>query len=155
MPPLAAGSVPVTPVVRGSPVALVSVAAEGVPKLGVVNAGLFDRTTEPVPVDVVVPVPPEVTASAVPSVSEASELNASTTLVPSQYNTLYWPAGTAIPDPPEVFSVRANPPVVSLRKKYSLLTAGQMTFLASPGAPVATMNILRASSAAPSVLLRV
>jgi hypothetical protein len=39
-------------------VALVRVAAEGVPKFGVVKVGLEERTTEPVPVDEVTPVPP-------------------------------------------------------------------------------------------------
>ena len=58
VPPLATGKVPVTPVVSGSPVALVSVAAEGVPRFGVVNAGEVDKTTLPVPVLVVTPVPP-------------------------------------------------------------------------------------------------
>ena len=58
VPPLAIGKVPVTPVVSGKPVALVNVAAEGVPRLGVVKVGLLERTTEPVPVEVVTPVPP-------------------------------------------------------------------------------------------------
>ena len=58
MPPLAIGSVPVTPVVSGKPVALVRVAADGVPRLGVVNAGEVDKTTAPEPVEVVTPVPP-------------------------------------------------------------------------------------------------
>jgi hypothetical protein len=50
VPPLATGSVPVTPVVRGSPVALVRVAAEGVPRSGVVRAGLVANTAAPLPV---------------------------------------------------------------------------------------------------------
>jgi len=64
---------PEMPVATGSPVALVRVAAEGVPRFGVVSAGLFDRTTEPVPVDVVTPVPPLATPSvpAIVSVPEA------------------------------------------------------------------------------------
>ena len=64
---------PEMPVATGSPVALVKVAAEGVPRFGVVSAGLFDRTTEPVPVDVVTPVPPLATPSvpAIVSVPEA------------------------------------------------------------------------------------
>ena len=40
VPPLATGKVPVTPVVKGSPVAFVSTAADGVPSAGVVNVGL-------------------------------------------------------------------------------------------------------------------
>lgn len=58
VPPLATGSVPVTPVVRGNPVALVSTTAEGVPSAGVTNVGLVDKTVFPDPVEVVVPVPP-------------------------------------------------------------------------------------------------
>jgi len=40
VPPLAIGSVPVTPVDKGSPVAFVKVPLEGVPKTGVVKVGL-------------------------------------------------------------------------------------------------------------------
>jgi hypothetical protein len=50
VPPFAIARVPVTPVVKGRPVAFVNVAAEGVPKLGVVNVGLVARTTDPEPV---------------------------------------------------------------------------------------------------------
>jgi len=64
VPPLAVGSVPVTPVVKGRPVALVNTAADGVPRAGVVNVGLDARTTAPVPVAVVTPVPPDVTGNA-------------------------------------------------------------------------------------------
>ena len=63
VPPLATGSVPVTPVVRGNPVAFVSVAADGVPRFGVTSVGLFDRTTFVVPVEEVTPVPPLATGS--------------------------------------------------------------------------------------------
>ena len=61
-PPLANGSTPVTPVVNGSPVALVKTAAEGVPRAGVTKVGLVARTTAPEPVEVVPPVPPLATA---------------------------------------------------------------------------------------------
>ena len=40
MPPLAIGRVPVTPVVSGSPVQLVSVPLVGVPRTGVTSVGL-------------------------------------------------------------------------------------------------------------------
>jgi hypothetical protein len=51
VPPLAGGNVPVTPVVKGRPVALVSTAADGVPRFGVVNTGdVANATTVPVPV---------------------------------------------------------------------------------------------------------
>ena len=63
VPPLATGNVPVTPVVRGRPVALVRIAADGVPRFGVTRTGDVDKTTEPVPVDVVTPVPPRATDS--------------------------------------------------------------------------------------------
>ena len=41
---------PLTPVLIGSPVALVSVAADGVPKLGVTRVGEVAKTNEPLPV---------------------------------------------------------------------------------------------------------
>jgi hypothetical protein len=49
---------PVIPVEIGNPEALVNVRVLGVPKLGVVSEGDVDKTTFPVPVDVVTPVPP-------------------------------------------------------------------------------------------------
>jgi hypothetical protein len=49
---------PDTPVLIGRPVALVNVPLVGVPKIGVTNVGLVDKTTFPVPVEVVTPVPP-------------------------------------------------------------------------------------------------
>ena len=64
VPPLATGNVPVTPVDSGRPVQLVSVPETGVPSAGVVSDGLTARTTDPVPVAVVTPVPPEVTGKA-------------------------------------------------------------------------------------------
>ena len=50
---MAVGSVPVTPVVKGSPVALVRVALVGVPRIGVTNVGEVAKTFEPEPVFVV------------------------------------------------------------------------------------------------------
>ena len=50
MPPFATGKMPVTPVVSGKPVALVSVAADGVPRFGVVKAGEVAKTSAPLPV---------------------------------------------------------------------------------------------------------
>ena len=61
VPPFAIGSVPVTPVVKGKPVPFVSVTEVGVPNIGVTNVGLVDNTTEPVPVLLVTPVPPDAT----------------------------------------------------------------------------------------------
>ena len=43
-------------------VQLVRLPDAGVPKAGVTSVGLVESTTEPVPVEVVTPVPPEVTA---------------------------------------------------------------------------------------------
>ena len=63
VPPLATGKRPVTPVVKGKPVALVRVAEVGVPSNGVTNVGEVDNTTLPEPVDVVTPVPPLATGS--------------------------------------------------------------------------------------------
>jgi hypothetical protein len=50
VPPFAVGSVPVTPVVNGRPVALVNVALVGVPNTGVTKVGEVANTAEPVPV---------------------------------------------------------------------------------------------------------
>lgn len=50
VPPFAIGNAPVTPVVKGSPVALVNVRADGVPRLGVVRVGLVANTIPPDPV---------------------------------------------------------------------------------------------------------
>ena len=58
VPPLATGSVPVTPVVRGNPVVLVNVPDVGVPRIGVTSVGDVDSTVLPEPVEVVTPVPP-------------------------------------------------------------------------------------------------
>ena len=60
---------PLTPVEIGRPVAFVRVAKDGTPMLGVVSAGEVLSTTEPVPVEVVTPVPPEATGRAEPSVN--------------------------------------------------------------------------------------
>ena len=52
VPPFATDRVPVTPVVRGSPVAFVRTKADGVPREGVTSVGEVARTTSPVPVHV-------------------------------------------------------------------------------------------------------
>ena len=52
VPPLATGRIPVTPVVSGRPVALVSTTAVGVPRFGAESVGDVARTGEPVPVAV-------------------------------------------------------------------------------------------------------
>ena len=80
VPPLAAAKMPVTPVVKGRPVKLVATPDVGVPSKGVTNVGDVDKTTEPVPVDVVTPVPPLATAT-VPVKSAAAKA-AKTEFVP-------------------------------------------------------------------------
>jgi hypothetical protein len=72
VPPLATGKVPVTPVVKGNPVAFVKVADDGVPRAGVTSVGLLDRTLFPVPVEVPTPVPPLSTFSSGPALNSAS-----------------------------------------------------------------------------------
>jgi hypothetical protein len=60
---------PVTPVETGKPVALVSVADDGVPKAGVTKTGELLRTTLPDPVELVTPVPPFATPNVPSSVT--------------------------------------------------------------------------------------
>jgi hypothetical protein len=80
---------PETPVEIGRPVRLVATPEAGVPKAGVTSVGLFDRTTEPVPVDEVTPVPPFATAR-VPVMSEVERVTASQeTFVPSLWRYLF------------------------------------------------------------------
>jgi hypothetical protein len=69
VPPLATVKVPVVPATIGRLVAFVRVAAEGVPRLGVVKAGLVLKTFDPDPVEVVTPVPPLDTPKVPPSVT--------------------------------------------------------------------------------------
>lgn len=54
VPPFATGNVPVTPLVRGNPVQLVSVPDDGVPKIGVTSVGEVANTHAPVPVSSVI-----------------------------------------------------------------------------------------------------
>ena len=74
VPPLAAGSVPVTPVVRGKPVRFVATPLVGVPSNGVTRVGEVDSTLLPEPVLVVTPVPPLATASVPASVTVPEEV---------------------------------------------------------------------------------
>ena len=50
VPPFAIGKVPVTPVVKGKPVALVKTIAVGVPNAGVTSVGEVANTKAPLPV---------------------------------------------------------------------------------------------------------
>jgi hypothetical protein len=49
---------PDTPVEIGRPVPFVSVTDDGVPRFGVTSVGEFERTREPVPVELLAPLPP-------------------------------------------------------------------------------------------------
>ena len=105
-------------------------------------------------VRVVAPVPPEATGRALPSVNEDKRVIASTTFVPSQYSTIIVPEfGTVIPVPASVLNVCAK--AVLFLTKYSLDLVGQMTLRAAPGVPPSVINILRASSVAPLLLVNV
>lgn len=93
---------PEMPEETGRPEQLVSVPEAGVPKTGAVkvgevSVGPLDSTTEPVPVEVVVPVPPEVTAKAVPRLSAAMWFVATTTSVPLFTKDIFLPTGTDTP----------------------------------------------------------
>ena len=75
---------PLTPVEIGNPVALVSTAAEGVPKAGVTSVGLVDSTLLPVPVLVPTPVPPFVTFNNGPASNRASIVSRLVLTLPPQ-----------------------------------------------------------------------
>ena len=81
VPPLATGRMPVTPAppVNGNPVPFVSTTDEGVPSAGITSVGEVERTTEPLPVEVVVPVPPCETVMGIVGVTE---LNVASPVVP-------------------------------------------------------------------------
>jgi hypothetical protein len=90
-PPVRLAFVVTVPAVKPDavPVMFVPTSAEGVPNAGVTNVGLFDRTTEPVPVELVTPVPPFATGR-VPVMSEVERLTAShVAFVPSVWRYLF------------------------------------------------------------------
>ena len=74
VPPLATAKVPVTPVDNGKPVALVSVRAVGVPRLGVTNVGEVARTALPDPVVVSSPAIPALSYRTLPDVPPVIEV---------------------------------------------------------------------------------
>ena len=79
---------PLTPVEIGRPVAFVRVPDAGVPKVGVTRVGLVDKTTDPLPVEEVTPVPPLDTPK-VPVMSAVERVTASqVALVPSVWRYL-------------------------------------------------------------------
>jgi hypothetical protein len=65
------------------------------------------------------------------------------------------PLGMEMPVPAVVLRVMAKPPVVLFLMKYSLDTVGHTTLRAAVRAPVMFKNMLRASSVAPLLLVRV
>jgi hypothetical protein len=153
VPPLAVGSVPVTPVVKGRPVALVNTAAEGVPRAGVVKVGLTARTYAPVPVGVVVvPVPPDDIGNAFKNVASVAAkvgvtkvveyTDALVTLVPSLYTTADIVGGIATPVPVEFFIVIAS--AQSFCTMYCFSIPGTIRFLAPLVVPVKRKRKLRA-----------
>jgi hypothetical protein len=152
VPPLATGRVPVTPVVKGSPVALVNTAADGVPRAGVVSVGLDARTTAPVPVAVVTPVPPDVTGNAftkaalvaakVVARTEVEYIEALVIFVPSLYTIAEKPAGRATPVPVEFLIVIVS--AQSFCTMYCFSIAGTIKSLAPPEVPVRRSLRLRA-----------
>jgi hypothetical protein len=109
VPPLETPSVPVIPVDKGRPVAFVRTPDAGVPNAGVTSVGLVARTTEPVPVAVVTPVPPDVTGSALTNDASVAANNGVTTeveytlalaiFVPSLYTSADIVVGIATPVP--------------------------------------------------------
>jgi hypothetical protein len=115
VPPLETPSVPVIPVDKGRPVQLVSVPEVGMPSSGVTKVGLVARTTEPVPVAVVTPVPPDVTGSALTNDASVAANNGVTTeveytlalaiFVPSLYTRADIVVGIATPVPVEFLIV--------------------------------------------------
>ena len=64
------------------PVMFVPTSADGVPRAGVTRVGLVESTTDPVPVDVVTPVPPDRTGRADPKVRDDKYVTASPMSVP-------------------------------------------------------------------------
>lgn len=138
---------PETPVDTGKPVQFVNVPEVGVPSIGVVNVGLviagaLFNTLLPDPVEVVTPVPPEVTGSAAASVKSVKCVVAGNTFVPLLNTTIVLPAGTATPVPVEflIVIVSAHP----LDTMYCFSIAGTIRFCAPPDVPIKFKRRLRA-----------
>lgn len=93
LPPLATDKIPTTPVVNGRPVAFVKTPDAGVPSTAFTRVGPDDKTTEPNPVFVVVPVPPLATAN-VPVTPDAGTLVA--TIAPDPLAVMLAPVPTTI-----------------------------------------------------------
>lgn len=124
VPPLAAGSVPVTPVVRGKPVRLVATPLVGVPSKGVTKVGEVDNTLLPEPVLVATPVPPLATANVPARVMVPEEVigppEVVKPVVPPETSTL-----VTEPAPgPEKATVMAPLPLVMVTPEPAVSVAG-------------------------------
>lgn len=102
---------PDTPVLIGRPVALVKVPLEGVPSAGVTNVGLVDRTTFPVPVEVVTPVPPLRTGRAVPE-REIANVPLVVIGLPATDKNVGTVAATEVTEPPDPVAAIEIPPAL-------------------------------------------
>tara|TARA_R110000772_G_scaffold1566_9_gene5377 strand:+ start:20225 stop:20818 length:594 start_codon:yes stop_codon:yes gene_type:complete len=149
-------------VVIGRPVQLVRTPAVGVPNAGVVSVGLTARTTEPVPVAVVEPVPPDVTGRAFSSIASVAASSGVTTdveytlalvmLTPLLYTIADIVGGIATPVPVAFLMVIAS--AHSFNTMYCFSIAGTIKFLAPAVVPVSLRRRLRAVCE-PFVLVRV
>jgi hypothetical protein len=155
VPPRAIGRVPVVPPSIGRPVAFVRVALEGVPKAGVTSVGLLDRTTFPVPVEEVTPVPPLATGS-VPVTSDVRSMMLEDTITKSEpfqaisaFSPLVIVTPVVGPDPT---TFTPKPPVVALITTYALDWAGAVIVRSAAREPVQSSTALRAWLAAPFVV---
>ena len=142
VPPLATGKVPVTPVVRGSPVTFVSVPEVGVPRIGVTKVGLVDSTLLPVPVEVVTPVPPLSTGTTpaelmVDMMAKSAPFQATRAAVPGCTAT----PTTAVPAP---LMYVGKIPVELFITTYVLLCAGAVIVRAPVRTPVRRITACRA-----------
>ena len=127
MPPLATGSVPVTPDVNGKPVQLVSVPLVGVPRIGVTSVGLVLRTLLPEPVLVVTPVPPFVTPS-VPVILPAGK--------PVQFVSVPL---DGVPNAPPLTTTAPAEPTLTARAVATLVPSPDTPVLI--GSPVALVSV--------------
>lgn len=140
VPPLATGKVPVTPVVRGSPVTFVSVPEVGVPRIGVTNVGLVDSTLLPEPVEVVTPVPPLRTGTTpteliVDMMAKSKPFQATNEAVPLATDT---------PSVAAPLMTEGKPPVVRFTTTYVLLCEGAVIVRIVARAPVSNKTACRA-----------
>jgi hypothetical protein len=152
VPPLETPNVPVTPVVSGRPVAFVRTPDVGVPRAGVTSVGLVARTTEPVPVAVVTPVPPDNTGSALTNDASVAASNGVTKeveymlalamFVPSLNTIAVIVVGIATPVPVEFLIVIVSE--VSFFTIYCFSMFGTIRLLAPAVVPVSRRRRLRA-----------